>query len=281
MNLYYAAVLALLLCACGGSKTSSKKFSEKKLKGTWVVAYAALSDNKGEELSEDDLADTKNEEESSRQENYELLTVYSFDGEGRFVCDSGGTEVISGAISIQDTLVQLKADGGKQAISPYWSVLKTGEKRITILAEWPGEDRYKVVYDLKRLQEDTGFSIARVSWKKPLTVNASDAELSGRLREQLNYYAGYFKTLHANNISVFAPGKVLLPVRLYSGGLGLKEPDSLSLWVKNMGGVANAARAYQMLRQCFKPGFDFPDRGDNYTLEYAAILEELVKHLPK
>jgi hypothetical protein len=273
MRFLFIAAALLLLAACKSKPGNHKKFNEKWLSGNWVVAGYGPSDKAGNYIEVKRAAN-----DSAGRDGYELLGIYNFNGKGGFQLDSGSHDVVTGTLRIDDTLMLLQPGGVYKAQQRYWSLIEAADTSLVVVTDWPGQSGYKMKYDLVKIKDDEKFNIGAVGWKKPLDSNATDAQLKERLKTQLQYYANYFRTMSGNGISAFAPGKVVLPVMLYSGALGLKQPEKCPNWTINMGGTQNAAKAFEMLRTCFKVKFDYPDR-DNFVLEYAEVITHLAAQL--
>jgi hypothetical protein len=256
-----------------------KKHLQRLLKKKPSAEYGCLVAGYDATDPQDGPTNLKQDEQTEEQ-RFELLGIYKFDGKGGFQVDTGGHDAITGAIQIEEKEMQFKPQGAYSGKNRYWSFISATDTTMKVLADWPGKETSKVKYELMRLRENPKFDIAEVSWKKPLDSNATKEQLKDRLRTQLLYYANYFQTMTDHNINVFAPGKMLLPLKLYGGGVGLKSIDGTPKWLINMGSRANAEQAYEMLRGCFKAKLEFPDHGDNYLQEYVDVLKHLTNQLP-
>ena len=67
---------------------------------------------------------------------------------------------------------------------------------------------------------------------KNVSKSETDSEIKEKVKNSLNFYSIYFQAINNSNLNGFKPTAVLLPIRFYSGGIGITEFDEQQYWKK-------------------------------------------------
>lgn len=273
MKLIFGVLIAITLCGCSSS-SQKVKFNEAYLKGNWLVVAVSLANK--------DLTEIEPVTISSVKEQNEALSIYSFTNNGNFTIDTSGLFGIKGRYTLQDTMLTLKSNDN--TVKKFFRATQLTDSTMAIIVDKSNESSEKLVYEFVKVKSNineatkTSFDISKMTWKTPLSATASEVDIKDRLKIMLDYYSNYFATLVKSGSRVFSEKKVFLPIKLYSGGLGLKSIEGVPEFITIMGSVANATKAKGILSKCFDSPFTYPEKG-NFMLEYAEVLAHLAKQV--
>jgi hypothetical protein len=264
------AGIAILFFICGCHSGSDKvNFSTKYLEGNWMVV-AMYASNKN-------LQDLEPISVSSLKVENEILHIYHFNKDNSFVLDTGSIQVIKGTYQLEDTTITIK----KNDISKFFTATQVEDSSMMMATDFPNDANGKLVYEFVKIKPNPNFDIADTKWKIPLSATATDDSIRAKLIATLKYYEGYYYALYESGATVFSQAKLCLPLKLYSGGVGLKTPAETKDFVTLMGSEENANKAVKMLRTCFAKSAGYPDRGGKYIIEYAVVFGQFAKELQK
>jgi hypothetical protein len=272
MRLILIFLVAIIGFGCSSAK--KVKFGNEYLKGNWLVISVSVANK--------DLSEIEPVRVSSIEEKNEVLSIYNFDGNGNFTVDTSGLSIIKGSYTLQDTILTLKTTDN--TMKKFFRATQLTDSTMAIVVDKNEESTEKLLYDFAKVtpvkieQTNAAFDISNVKWKIPLPATADDTQIKERLKTILLYYSNYFKSLTQSGATVFSEKKVFLPIKLYSGGLGLKAIEGVPEFITIMGSSANAAKAKQVLSACFDTAFKYPERG-NYMDEYAEVLLHLAQQV--
>jgi hypothetical protein len=114
---------------------------------------------------------------------------------------------------------------------------------------------------------------------KPKQTETED-KIKERLKHALKFYAYYFENMTKDaQVNSFKPLRIHLPLQFYSGGIGLKSFETNPDWQYLFFNTQDAAKAYEHLNLALKKVGVFPNRGRQFALEYAEVLNEMAGYL--
>ncbi len=259
-NIGYTLFVFLFL-SCSNSKI---KLTNKLLNGNWIVINLEEADETG--------ANSGSAKKEIFYSKNDILYVYNFNEAGKVFLDTGSASTINGTYKIEDTILILNFES--QIPKKIFKITELDDSSFYAITPYPAKENIDLFYKFKKAVEPPSANITNVLWKKPLPINATDIEIKERIKIILNYYGYYFSTLNASGANIFNESKICLPIKLYSGGLGMKEVDEVPEFIKILGSKANAIKGAKVMSETFETDFAYPKR-DNYMLEYAEILKTL------
>lgn len=213
------------------------------------------------------------------------LTAFHFQPKGIITIDDGKIEASTGQWFINDN---------KQILLQYKYLVEQDKSLFTIRHYWHdslqlenpvshNRDTLYVNYILQKLRTNDSvpdlFDPALNKWRTKPVQPESDEAIRARLKQVIDYYSGYFANISGNNIPYFNIEKLLCPIKFYSGGIGMKKFKADDAWTKVYFDSTDAHKAHGMLDHAFDKLKGYPDRGNNFALEYAAALKMLVNVL--
>jgi hypothetical protein len=263
------AILVVLSFVRCNSSDDSIKFSNKYLEGNWMVIATYESDKTLEELQPIRPSSVKVENE--------ILNVYHFTKDNTFVLDTGSIAIINGTYKIEDTTINIKKNGS----SKFFTATKWQDSTMMMVTDFPNDANGKLVYEFVKVKAIPNFDVADTKWKTPLPATATDNAIKDKLITLLKYYQGYYTTIYTSGSRVFSQQKFCLPLKLYAGGVSAKSVAETPGFVELMGSTTNAEKGLKKLNDCFAKLPDYPDKGENYLLEYVAVFGYFIKALQK
>jgi hypothetical protein len=267
MKINICFMLVLILCISCGSNNKIK-LSNKLLSGNWIVINAEEADETGANSGSvsREIFNAKND----------ILYIYKFNDSGKVFLDTGSATIIPGTYKIEDTILILNF--ASQLPKKIFKITELQDSSFYGITAYPAKENIDLYYEFKKAVEPPSASITNVMWKKPLPINATDNEINERMKTMMLYYGYYFSILNASGANIFNETKVCLPIKLYSGGLGMKEIAEVPEFEKILGSKANAIKGAKIMSETFNNDFAYPKR-DNYMLEYAEILKTLSSNI--
>ncbi len=125
-------------------------------------------------------------------------------------------------------------------------------------------------------KEKSLFDETKNKWRIKATREESEQQIRERLIQMLNYYAVYFDLI-ADRSTYFMPSRILLPLKFYQHGIGLRSFDPESKFAHLFFSTEQAKFASYVLEGAMdKAKFDFKDNS-SFSREYARMLEEMAK----
>jgi hypothetical protein len=260
-------VMAILVANCKPAKKG--RIDKGLINGIWMVQNVNLIDRS--------LENFKSIPSGEKLANNQHLNMFQFDAKNNFTVDTGSAVVIKGTYKIDDSVLTLNYANGGTTVE-YIAMELFDTSKLRFYTNYTDQE-YKLVYELKK--NDMG-SLTNYDWKSPLNANASESEVKDRLNTMIQYYYYYFKYLGSSKSNVFKPAKIILPLKLYNGGVGLLSETEINNEFKTiMGSPQNIATAYKALQFAFQQPFDFPGDADNLLVEYSIVLKHLAKFIKK
>jgi hypothetical protein len=267
-NTFNLILLVVILQAC---LSKSADNPQSVLPGNWFLLYPDddLQTREQEAVyaaTQDSLTDAK------------CLKLLRFSEKGSFnQQDSIG---ITGNWKVKEGDV-VQVFGGGEGFDRFQASFTGYEKdilKLTEMAEVRGQ-KLKLVWHLLRIdkgKETALFDKEKNNWRIKAVKEETDDEIRERVKQMLNYYAVYFDLI-ADRSTYFMPSRVILPIKFYQHGIGLKTFDPESKFARLFYSTEQARFAYYVLEGAIdKAKFDFKDNS-SFSREYAQMLEEMAK----
>ncbi len=261
-NLLFIILTITVFNSCGSNEDKSR-LNKKTLNGVWFVNNVNLIDTF--------FKDFKPIKYNTVGEKNQIINVYHFDENNNFTLDSGSAVIIKGTYKIEDSVITLNGKDDYKVNLKFTALPNTDSLKMRLYTDYVNTN-VKLVYEFKKIK--TG-EIINDNWKNPLVATATDIEIKKKLKETLGYYCSYFRTLSEQNVTFFMPGRIILPLQFYDGGVGMLGEEKMSPdFIKIMGGKENAIKAHKMLDQAFNVYYIYPKMNSN-ILEYSYVLSHL------
>jgi len=146
-----------------------------------------------------------------------------------------------------------------------------------------GGDSLVIVWHLKKIPEDSPanylFIPANNAWRIRPGQPEDTVSMRKRIAAMFHYYGIYFR-LVSIEADYFSPKRVLLPIRYYSHGVGLRTPDDIKPFRTLFYNDADVNKAYEMVHAAMRLDRNYP-KGKDFTDEYASYFMQLEKALLK
>lgn len=261
----------LLSCVFMACSTKSTDDPAEILPGNWFLLYPDddLKTREQEAVyaaTQDSLTDPK------------CLKLLRFSEKGSFnQQDSIG---ITGTWKVKEGEV-VQVFGGGNGFERFQTTFAGYEKdilKLTEMAEVRGQ-KLKLVWHLLRIdkgKETALFDEAKNKWRIRAVKEETEDEIRERVKQMLSYYSVYFDLI-ADRSTYFMPSRVILPIKFYQHGIGLKTFDPESKFANLFYNTEQAKFANYVLEGAMdKAKFDFKDNS-SFSREYARMLEEMGK----
>lgn len=263
-------VILLFIVSCSSDSTKSPDLI---LPGNWIVLYP-----------KDELQTRKQEEVYAKVQDsltaLKCLKLLRFSEKGAF--NQQDSINITGNWGMKEEGVIQVFDGGRgfDRFHSRFSGFDGRVLKLTEMVETQGV-KLKLIWHLLRIDKGyaTGlFDTDKNKWRVKPAKEETDKEVRERLIQMLEYYALYFRLI-AEESSYFIPGRVILPVKFYQHGIGLKPFDEESKFANLFYSVEQAKFAsYTLGGAIGRAEFNFKDNS-SFTKEYVQMLEELAKEV--
>ncbi len=265
-------IIPLVFFSCN---SADKNNPEAILPGNWFVLYP-----------EEELQTRKQEEVYAATQdsltNLKCLKLLRFSDKGAF--NQLDSISITGTWNMKEAGVVQVAGGGQgfDRFQTRFTSYDKGVLKLTELADARGE-KLKLVWHLLRIEKGGAtalFDEAKNKWRYKAVKQESENEIRERLIQMLEYYAAYFQLI-ADESSFFMPSRVILPLKFYQHGIGLKTFDPESKFAQLFYSTEQAKFASYVLEGAIdRAKFDFKDNS-SYSKEYVKMLEELAREVRK
>ncbi len=255
-------ILVSIIFSC--KQTKQTRIDKAQLSGVWVVSNINLIDRL--------FKNFKSVNSSDKSINNQLLNFYYFDANNNFSVDTGSTTIIKGTYKINDSVIVLTSNDSYIKTISYTAMQVADTSKMRLYTDFVTQED-KLVYEFKKVHD---VSALNNNWKIILSNNATESQIKEKLKNVLSYYASYFKALSDCKIGVFSANRVLLPLQLYNGGVGLKDKSKMTDdFIKLMGSEQNANVSYELLQKCFQAKFEYPEINNDLALEYSKVINHL------
>lgn len=259
-----------LLMSCTGNE--EKTVTEKDLVGNWLITDADPQYKTSEErqyylMAKDSIRALKGLKLVSIKNNavfQQADSINAFPGswllnikQQQVFINNGGTGFsnFTGLIRIDkdSLLLNEKMDLGPVSIGVLWHFIK-------IPADSPANYLFVPANNI---------------WRSKPSHTEDDDSMRRRLSLMFHYYAVYF-TLVSREADYFSPRRVLLPIRYYQHGVGMRDMDATDNFKALFFDEADFKKAYDMVSNAIKSEQHYP-RGKDFTEEYADYFLKLEK----
>jgi hypothetical protein len=136
-----------------------------------------------------------------------------------------------------------------------------------------------VIWRFKRIPADSPanhlFAAAGNQWRIKPTAPEADAVLKKKISDMFHYYAVYF-ALVSREADYFSPKRVLLPIKYYQHGVGMREYEMAANFRALFYNEDDARKAYLMVANAMQTDNHFPS-GKDFVDEYARYFTQLEK----
>jgi hypothetical protein len=255
------------------SSTEALTISPDSLKGSWL-APTILVDNKHE--SEMSSLDKKVVDITMGEFEFE---VFQFLPNGNFVGVKDGLFQES-KWSLANNVVQL-FDGNniKSDRLKFTQPIREGIELQTtkLFNDKPVNFNFQMYRFKLGKNEGIFYNYAQKIFKN-IAKAKNDEEIKEKVKNSLNYYSIYFQAISDSKLNGFKPLAVLLPMRFYSGGIGLTEFSEQQHWKRIYYDDKDAKKAYKYLEEALSKVSTYPKR-ENLILEYSAVFKEMAEKL--
>ncbi len=271
---YFLFFLLLTQLSCGTSAPAEKDL-RKTIIGNWFVLYPhdELKNEKQEKIYaeiQDSLTALK------------CLKLISFSEEGVF--NQIDSINIKGRWGTKDD-EYVRVTGGGRGFDDFRITYEGFEGRVLKLTEIvsSGGEKLKFVWHLLKIDNGDAaklFEPADNKWRIKAARSETDAELKSRLSQMLNYYSIYFKLISEES-SYFIPGRVVLPLKFYQHGIGMKFFDDKSVFASLFFSKEQAKLAHIYLDAALRNSKFDGEELKSYTSEYSQMLKKVDEQLMK
>jgi hypothetical protein len=140
-----------------------------------------------------------------------------------------------------------------------------------------------VVWHLKKVPADSPAAYLFIpennAWRVKPNHREEDETMKKRLSSMFHYYSIYF-TLVSMEADYFSPKRVMLPIRYYQHGVGMRDLDMADNFKALFFNEADFKKAYAMVEQAIKSEQLYPS-GKDFTEEYATYFRQLERAVLK
>jgi hypothetical protein len=205
--------------------------------------------------------------------------VFCFEGDGGLLDDGEmfGQHPGKWQLSAKEDKLILKSVRGAET----FDIFKIKENAIMLRKQYE-KSKDSILYTLvpfenKDVEE---FKKAfRYLMQKPSQAE-TDEQIKERLRNALKFYGIYFQSINDDKVvNSFRPTRINLPIKFYSGGIGIKPFEPNAEWVYLFNNVQDASKAYGFLILALKKVGVFPSHDGHFAQEYAEVLTEMSGNL--
>ena len=270
-NFLFFLLVTLISC----SSAPKQKDLRSTISGNWFVLYP-----------KDELKNAKqNQIYAEIQDSLtalKCLKLISFLEDGSF--NQLDSVKIKGKWGTKDE-EYIRVTAGGRGFDDFRTTYEGFDNGVLKLTEFvnSGGEKLKFVWHLMKIEKGDAaklFEPAYNKWRIKATKTETDAELKSRISQMLNYYSIYFKLISEES-SYFIPGRVILPVKFYQHGIGIKFFDEESLFASLFFSKEQAKIAHIMLDAALGNA-KFDEKSlDSYTAEYSQMLKIIDKELMK
>lgn len=137
-----------------------------------------------------------------------------------------------------------------------------------------------VIWHFKKITESPEadlFAPANNQWRIKPNHPEDDAALRKKVSDMFHYYAVYF-TMVSREASYFVPRRVLLPVKYYQHGVGMRDYATADNFKALFYNDEDARKAYDIVEHAVRIEKKYPS-GKDYVDEYALYFGQLEKAL--
>ncbi len=269
---YVLFFLILSQFSCASKKEASL---QETVSGNWFILYPKdeLTNNKQEKI----YADIQDSLTALK-----CLKLISFSEQGVF--NQSDSIKIKGKWGVKDDMYIRVTDGGR-GFDDFRTIFEGFDNGILKLTEIvnSGGEKLKFVWHLMKIEKGDPVKLFEPEfnkWRIKATRSESDEELKSRLVQMLNFYSVYFKLI-ADNSSYFIPGRIILPLKFYQHGIGMKFFAEESVFSSLFYSKEQAKKAHLFLDITIGDvKFDTKDL-KSYTEEYAIMLRKIGEELVK
>ncbi len=270
---YFIVFLLFTQLSCGSAM--EVKSLDKTVSGNWFVLYP-----------DDELKNEKQEKIYAEIQDsltaLKCLKLISFSEEGVF--HQMDSVSINGKWGTKDE-EYVRVTGGGRGFDDFKTTYEGFEGRVLKLTEIvnSGGEKLKFVWHLLKIDKGDPaklFENEHNKWRIKATRVETDAELKNRLSQMLNYYSIYFKLISEES-SYFIPGRVVLPLKFYQHGIGMKFFAGESVFASLFFSKEQAKLAHIMLNTALSNSQFGSEELKSYTAEYSLMLKKIEEVLMK
>lgn len=256
-------------------KQESKKNLQQTITGDWIVLYP-----------DEDLRNQKERKKYAAIQDsltgLKCLKLIRFSEQGTF--NQLDSIDIQGSWSTKDEEYVLVKGGGR-GFDNFRTTFASYEKGVAKLIEVVNteKEKIKIIWHLLKIEKGDAtklFLPEQNSWRKKAVKVETDEQLKSRLIQMLEFYSIYFKLLSEKS-SYFIPGRVILPVKFYQHGIGMKFFDPESKFASLFYSKEQAKIAHIYLDVSLGKVKFNPPQNNSYTEEYSYMLQKLADELKK
>ena len=260
--------IILLLASCSGNE--QKPVTENDLVGNWLITDADPQYKNSEErqyylMAKDSIRALKG------------LKLVSIKNNAVFQ-QSDSMNTFPGSWLLHAKQQQLFINNGGIGFSNFTGTVRIDKDSLLLNEKMElGPVSIAVLWHFIKVPPDSPanylFVPANNSWRiKPGHTEEED-RMRKRLSAMFHYYSVYF-TLVSKEADYFSPRRVLLPVRYYQHGVGMRDMDAVDNFKALFFDEADFKKAYEMVGNAIKSDQHYP-RGKDFTEEYAAYFAQL------
>jgi hypothetical protein len=173
---------------------------------------------------------------------------------------------------------QLVINNGGMGFSNYIGLVKMDKAALLINERVElGPVTLGITWHLKKILSDSPaaylFIPANNAWRIKPAQPEEEGVMKKRLSSMFHYYSLYF-TLVSREADYFSPKRVMLPIRYYQHGVGMRDLEMVDNFKALFFDEADFKKAYTMIELAIKAEQRYPS-GKDFTEEYAAYFRQL------
>jgi hypothetical protein len=138
---------------------------------------------------------------------------------------------------------------------------------------------FTIEWHFKKITADSPahylFLPANNQWRIRSAQPEDEAAIKKKLSAMFHYYSLYFNLI-SREANYFSPKRILLPIRYYQHGVGMRDFDKIGNFKAIFNNDADARTAYELVEKAMKAEKRFPS-GKDYVEEYARYFGKLEK----
>ncbi len=138
------------------------------------------------------------------------------------------------------------------------------------------------VGDEKRLKAiaDEPFHLSNNTWRVKPTQKETDAEIKQRLKNNLTFFALFYKSVIVKNHPVISFYGLPSCLKWYGGGIYLEKKEALNkTWVNSFYSNEQAMKAYSIMDKVMEKKYTWPKQNIGWVKKNLFVLEQMIKNL--